>query len=253
MNNYFGVKVSIITVCYNAVNYIEKSIESVINQTYHNIEYIIIDGGSSDGTQALIQRYKDKISYYISEPDKGISDAFNKGIKVANGDLIALLNADDYFNNDTVERVVNTYINSHYPTNTILHGDLKVIGDKRIKIEKPRSFKRFIFELPMWHPTAFFTRDIYQRYFYNTDYKIAMDYELLSRFYADEGSFVYIPHIINNMNDGGISNISARKGFKEVKKASKQNLKVNYFLAEIFYLYRMGLYTLMMIKRKLFN
>ncbi len=248
-----NIKVSIITVCYNAAQHIETSIESVINQTYRNIEYIVIDGGSNDGTLDIISKYRAAISYFVSEQDNGISDAFNKGIALATGDLITMLNADDYFSIDAVEKMVDAYKKYDCPANTILHGDLKIIGDNRTKIEKARPFWRFIFELPIWHPTTFFSRDIYKRYAYDVNYKIAMDYELLSRFYHDKGNFIYVPHIINNMGDGGVSNISARKGFKEVKRASIRNLNVNFFLAQMFYLYRMGLYTLMIIKRKLFN
>ena len=88
-------KISIVTVCYNSKSHIEEAIQSVLNQTYKNLEYIVIDGGSTDGTLDIIDKYKDKIDYFVSEPDKGISDAFNKGIKAATGDIIGICNADD--------------------------------------------------------------------------------------------------------------------------------------------------------------
>ena len=89
-------KISIITVCYNSEAHIEEAILSVINQSYDNKEYLVIDGGSKDGTLNIIEKYKDRIDYFVSEPDKGISDAFNKGIKAASGDIIGILNSDDF-------------------------------------------------------------------------------------------------------------------------------------------------------------
>jgi len=245
--------ISIITVVYNAIDHIEKCINSVLEQTYKNIEYIIIDGGSTDGTLAIIQNYADKIKYTVSEPDNGISDAFNKGISLASGDLIGLLNADDYYNPDTVELVVNKYLEMERPLKTIFHGNINVIYPKRTVVYKPGNLSRFKFELPIWHPTMFATKDIYVDYSYNVDYKIAMDYELLSRAYSNNCRFVYLPYVINNMFGGGISNKAAIAGFREVTKASKRNLKVNALTAGFFLAYRTILYRLMMIKRTLFK
>lgn len=93
------VKISVITVCYNAVDTLEKTIQSVLEQTYHNIEYIIIDGGSTDGTVEIIHRYVDYLAYWVSEPDRGIYDAMNKGIERATGEWVNFMNAGDYFYN----------------------------------------------------------------------------------------------------------------------------------------------------------
>lgn len=108
MNDF---KISVITVCYNAVNEIEKTILSVLNQTYNNIEYIIIDGGSSDGTVDIIKKYADRLAYWLSESDKGIYDAMNKGIRVATGDYINFMNAGDRFaNSKVIERILSNQI-----------------------------------------------------------------------------------------------------------------------------------------------
>ena len=102
-------KISIITVCYNSEAHIEEAILSVINQSYENKEYLVIDGGSKDGTLNIIEKYKDKIDYFVSEPDKGISDAFNKGIKAATGDIIGILNSDDFMMPDALTKVAEQY------------------------------------------------------------------------------------------------------------------------------------------------
>ena len=113
--------VSVITVVYNGEKYLEQTIQSVINQTYNNIEYIIIDGGSTDTTLDIIKKYKDYISYFISEPDNGLYDAMNKGIRRANGELIGMLNSDDWLNLDAISTVQNAYVKN--PGTKILHGD----------------------------------------------------------------------------------------------------------------------------------
>ena len=247
------IKVTVVTVVFNAKDHIEKCINSIIDQTYNNIEYIVIDGASIDGTKDIINKYDKYITHFVSEPDKGISDAFNKGISLATGQLIGLLNADDYYNPDTVELVAKKYIEIGCPDKTIFHGHLRVIYPKRTEIYKPGSLSRFRFELPVWHPTLFVTKDVYENYRYNLDYKIAMDYELLSRAYADNCCFVAIPNVLNNMFGGGISNVAAIKGFKEVKRASQKNLNVNSLTANFLFIYRALLYRLMMIKRTLFR
>lgn len=104
------MKISVVTVCYNAADTIEKTMLSVLNQTYHDIEYIIIDGGSTDGTVEIIRKYADRIAYWVSEPDKGIYDAMNKGIKVATGEWINFMNAgDSLFSRDTLQQFIESY------------------------------------------------------------------------------------------------------------------------------------------------
>ena len=105
-------KISIITICYNSEAHLEEAILSVVNQAYKNKEYIIIDGGSTDKTLSIIEKYRNKIDYFVSEPDKGISDAFNKGIKVATGDMIGIINSDDKLEKDALQMVAESYEDS---------------------------------------------------------------------------------------------------------------------------------------------
>src|SRR6185369_14725253 len=118
--------VSIITVAYNAYPFIEKTIQSVLSQTYSPIEYIIIDGGSTDYTVDIIKGYSNRIAYWSSEKDNGISEAFNKGLSKATGDIIGIINADDWYENDTVERVVYDFGNAD-----ILYGDLQLLKKEK--------------------------------------------------------------------------------------------------------------------------
>jgi glycosyltransferase involved in cell wall biosynthesis len=161
-------KVSIITVCYNSEKTIEDTIKSVINQSYPNIEYIVIDGVSNDNTLAIISKYKDKITKIVSEKDKGIYDAINKGIRLATGDIIANLNSDDfYIDNNVIADVVATFENEKTDT---LYADLYYVDavdtNKIVRYWKSKQYKEGLF-LKGWmppHPTFFvkkkFTRNM---------------------------------------------------------------------------------------------
>lgn len=145
--------VSIITVVFNGAKYIEQTINSVINQSYKNIEYIIIDGASTDGTIDIIKQYENKISYWKSEKDKGIYFAMNKGISLANGELIGILNADDFYLPDTIKKIIDADKLFH---TDIYYGDIQYVSEngKSISFAKPDIFK--MKEMPaIFHPTCF--------------------------------------------------------------------------------------------------
>ncbi len=177
-----NIKISFIIVVYNSKNTIKETIESVLHQDYPLIEYIIIDGQSNDGTLDIIKMYKDKISKLISEKDNGIYDAMNKGIKLANGDIIGILNSDDIFeNNKVISKVVKIF-----KTNSInsLYADLKYVNrydtDKIIRYWKSSPFIKNSFKNG-WHPphpTFFVKKEIYEKYgYYNLNFKISADFE----------------------------------------------------------------------------
>jgi glycosyltransferase len=231
------MKVSIITVVYNNKDTIKDAIESVLNQTYKNIEYIIIDGGSIDGTVEIIKSYGNKIDKFISEKDNGIYDAMNKGIKLATGDIVGILNSDDFYaSNDIIEKVVNEFKEKKVDS---VYGDLVYVNakntDKIVRYWKSKPFKEGLFKKG-WHPahpTFFVKKEIYDKYgIFNLDFKIAADYELMLRFLEKyKISSSYISEIFVKMRVGGESNQSIKNIIKaniESYKAWKVNdLKIS--------------------------
>lgn len=168
-------KVTIVTVCLNAVNDIEKTLTSVVNQTYPNIEYIIIDGGSNDGTINIIEKYIDKIKYYISEPDEGIYNAMNKGIKIATGEWINFMNAGDYFyQSQTVSLFIENIKNVDAD---IVYGDTNCIynGYGEI-IRKPYQIFDIKKHMVFCHQSCFVKTEIMKSHPFSLKYKIASDY-----------------------------------------------------------------------------
>jgi glycosyltransferase len=203
------VKVSIITAVYNEIRTIRGCVESVRVQSYADIEHIIIDGDSTDGTVAVLENYRDCIATIISEPDNGIYDAMNKGIKAATGDIIGILNSDDMYADELViENVVNCLSENNVQT---CYGDLVYVDhedtDKVIRHWKSGNFFRERFKkgwMPP-HPTFFVKKDIYDQYgIFNLEFPLASDYELMLRFlYKYNVSTAYIPKFLVKMRTGG--------------------------------------------------
>lgn len=232
-------KVSIITVCYNSERTVEDTLQSVINQSYPNIEYIVIDGVSTDNTLAIINKYKDKISIIISEKDRGIYDAINKGIKLANGEIIANLNSDDfYIDNNVIADVVTTFEKEKTDT---LYADLYYVDavdtNKIVRYWKSKKYTEGLF-LKGWmppHPTFFVKKEVYDKHgLFDLQFKSAADYEIMLRFiHRFKTSIAYLPRVIVKMRIGGVSNASLKNRIKanqEDRKAWEVNgLKPNAF------------------------
>lgn len=213
------LKISIITVSYNSAKTISQTIESVLGQDYPHIEYIIIDGASVDGTQEIVKEYAQKIAIFKSEPDKGIYDAMNKGIQLAAGDAIGLLNADDVYANEKVISLVATCFEK--PSIDACYGDLVYFQDnqphKILRYWKSNHFKPGLFTQG-WcppHPTFFVRRKIYlQHGLFNTNYAMGNDVELMMRFLEKERvRCAYIPQVLVKMRAGGVSNKSIKNIF----------------------------------------
>ncbi len=174
-------KLSIITVCYNSEKTLERTIKSVLGQKYDNLEYIIVDGGSNDGTIDIIKKYEDKISKWISEPDKGISDAFNKGIRMATGEIVGLINSDDGYLKNAFKHLMDAY----EPSVDIYRGNIIFWNtDTGSKIvEKPTiNMPYAAWKVNVCHQSVFVRRDAYKKYgVFNENYKYNMDFDLLLR------------------------------------------------------------------------
>ncbi|WP_017726152.1 glycosyltransferase family 2 protein [Halalkalibacterium ligniniphilum] len=230
MTNTEQPLVSIITVCFNSQDTIEDTILSVINQTYENIEYIIIDGGSTDGTIDIIKKYEGRISKYISEPDQGIYDAMNKGINLSKGKLIHILNSDDrYYNDKIVESIIKVYLQNKNVD--IFHGQiLKKYKrfDSIKKVKHPLAMLKKT--MVLYHPSFFVNRKAYERYgkFKSDVFKISADYEWTLRCYCNNAFFYSIDILLVEMNDGGISSNNMLNIIKEDYIARKLN-EINYF------------------------
>ena len=226
------MKVSIITVAFNSAQYIEDCIKSVLSQSYPNIEYIVIDGGSTDGTVDIIKKFESKISKWISEPDEGIYDALNKGIKLASGTVIGILHSDDFYtSNKVLEKVSNVFIEN--PNAEGCYGDLCYVypnnSNKIIRYWRAGDFDREKTKYGWMppHPTCFFKTEVYKNYGrFDKSYKIASDYEILLRFiYKHKIKLIYLNEVITAMRLGGKSNKSVsnilmkmREDYKIMKK-----------------------------------
>jgi glycosyltransferase involved in cell wall biosynthesis len=203
---------SIITVVYNDEDNIEKTILSVLAQTYRNIEYIIIDGASTDRTLSVINKYKDRVSKIISEPDLGIYDAMNKGINIAKGDYISLLNSGDTYERDTCQ-IVSNKINELKAD--IYHGMIRVFDDKQL-ISIQGCTIHNIKNSMINHPTCFVSKQIYSKNTYDLRYKSASDYDFIIKNYNDGAVFCFIEKILANFYLGGIS--SSKNGLLETTR-----------------------------------
>ena len=203
--------VSIITVAYNADLYIEKSFLSVVNQTYSPIEYIIIDGGSIDNTVDIIKRYSNRIAYWCSEKDNGISDAFNKGLSKATGDIIGIINADDWYEKDTIGKVVN-----FFESTDIVYGDLQLWEREKKDFIQKGNHSLLTREMTVNHPTVFIKKSCYKKFGnFREEYKCAMDYDLMLRLYTNNCVFKYIPFVLSNMRLEGLSDSNWLLGCRE--------------------------------------
>ena len=208
------ILVTILTPCFNSGKTIEKTLECIESQTYKNIEYMIVDGGSTDDTLAIIQRHKDKLPQdfkLISEKDNGIYDAMNKGIKLAKGQLIGIVNSDDSYELDTVEQVVIHFGNNRYE---VIYGMQRIYLDGEEKTVVIYHHE-FLPQQMITHPTCFVTRETYEKFgVFDTQYHSAADYDLMLRYYKS-GEVVFTPvyRVLSNFALGGMS--SSQTGVRE--------------------------------------
>ncbi len=226
------MKFSIITVTYNSEKYLEDCIRSVRKQNYKNIEHIIIDGKSTDGTLRIIENNKQHIAHWVSETDRGMYDAINKGLQMATGDIIGILNSDDMLASaDVIRSIADCFETTHTDS---VYGDLVYVHPentkKIIRFWKGQSYKRSRFRygwMPA-HPTFYMRRELLQQYgLYENHYFTAADYEFMARYlYRHRISSTYLETMIVKMRTGGASNIN----FKMRLRANRRDylaMKIN--------------------------
>lgn len=244
-----NLKVSIITVSYNSVKTISDTIKSVLSQLYPNIQYIIIDGSSTDGTIELVKSFGKSISKFVSEPDNGIYDAINKGIRLATGNIVGIINSDDFFyDNNVIERVVESFKENEIDA---VFGDAQFVDpiktSKIVRYYSSKYFKtgKFKYGFMPAHPSFYVKRELFEKLgYYKVDYKIAADFELLLRFlYINRIKYKYLEIPFLSMRIGGVSNKSILSKYilnKEIYRACKENgIQTNYFLLYFKYFIKM--------------
>lgn len=240
------MKVSIITVVYNNKEHIASCIKSVQQQSYNNIEHVIIDGNSTDGTKEYIQNNVNGKSIFISEPDKGMYDAMNKGIRNSTGDIIGILNSDDiFYDNEVIENVVSEFKRNDI---TALYGNIVFVKQNNltdvIRTYSAKKFtpNKFAYGFMPPHPSFYAKRELFSKYgVYKEDYKIAADYELLIRLLAIEKiKCAYVEFFSVRMRMGGASNKNLKSVHllnKEIVRACRENgIKTNIGLVYFKYL-----------------
>lgn len=234
------MKVSLITVCFNSVKTLEATIQSVAGQTYPDIEHIVVDGGSTDGTLDVIAHYRNDLSKVVSEPDHGIYDAMNKGVALATGEVIGFLNADDmYAHSDVIARVAKIMQRSELDA---LYGDVAFFRpeepQKTVRRYRSSHFRpsRIAWGWMPAHPALFLHCRVFENVgAFRTDYRIAGDFELVARaFHSGELRYQYLPEVLVHMRIGGVSTGGWRNTVllnREVIRACRENgIYTNYLM-----------------------
>ncbi len=218
-----GSWVTVITVAFNSVATISRTIDSIAAQTYPRVEYIIVDGGSIDGTLELLRQREADIDLWLSEKDRGISDAFNKGIALASGQFISLVNSDDWMDPDHLARAVACLQETDAD---FVFGNLMVHGARSapqyVIDGDPHYARRIGHSMPaLSHPSVVCRREVYERQgLYDRELRIAMDYEWLLRGYKSGIRGRYVPEITSHMGEGGVSDLRGHVGLREVRDVS---------------------------------
>lgn len=258
------MKVSIITATYNSASTVRDTIESVLHQTYPNIEYLIIDGASKDSTLNIVQKYQSQFDgriCCISEPDKGIYDAMNKGIQLATGDVVGILNSDDFYTSIyVVENLVKEMQQAEVDA---IYGDIHYVDGKNItkcvRYYSSSIFRRSLMRLGFMpaHPSFYCKREVYNKYgTFNTSYQVAADFEnLLRLIFVNRIKIAYLPMDFVTMRIGGASS-SGMQSHKQIMRDHLKALRANGVYSNVFllglrYLYKLWELVLAVIKHKL--
>lgn len=223
--------ISVVTVVYNGEAFLEETILSVINQSYDNVEYIIIDGGSSDGTIDIIKKYENAIDYWVSENDSGIYDAMNKGIDLVSGEWINFMNAGDQFYDAYVLKSIS--FEKIESAVDIVYGNYKVLYQKKSRIAQSGSVENLWKGSQFSHQSAFIRTTLHKQNFYNLNNKIVADFEFFYHSYCDNVKFKYINKNVATITAGGISDIKRIDGIISMWNILEKNTKIN-----LYYIFR---------------
>ncbi|MEE4243252.1 MAG: glycosyltransferase family 2 protein [Desulfopila sp.] len=226
--------ISVITIVLNGENELRQTINSVLQQTYERVEYIVIDGGSADGTVAILKEYEPHLAYWSSEKDKGISDAFNKGIARAKGEIVGLINAGDWYEPDTLEQVAAVF--QRDKSVDVVCGTLQFWKGKCREYLCTSVPQLLECEMSVTHPTCFVRKESYSRAgLFSLDYKMAMDYEMLLRLKKLGCRFVSLNCVLANMQHYGVSEENWQAALHETHRARKALLGSSFYTTIWYY------------------
>ena len=228
------MKISVITVTYNRAAVLKNAIESVLKQKFNDYEYIVVDGASKDNTVDILKQYEPRFEgrmHWISEPDKGLYDAINKGIKMASGDIVGIINSDDFFHReDTLDIISKQFDNSEIEA---IYGDERDVDiddiNKVVRIDRGAYFRTWMYRIGLMpaHQTFYARRILFEKLgYYKTNYRIAADFELMLRFaYINKVKFKYVPETLLTFRTGGVSSKLSNKWLlnKETIRACREN------------------------------
>lgn len=222
-------KVTIVTVTYNCVDLLEGTIKSILSQTFNDYEYIIIDGGSTDGTIDVINKYKTKLSFWCSEKDNGIFDAMNKGINHANGEWINFMNAGDFFYDENVLDLV--FSDNNTESFSFIYGDNVVINGEQTIYKKANPFyksKKIHRRMGFNHQSVFVKTNLAKKNQFDLNFKIAADYNMINKIYKSGGRPLYISSPLSITNLNGISAKNRNRQLYEEEIISNANKNIRY-------------------------
>lgn len=247
--------ISVVTVVRNGERTLARAMQSVAKQTYRNVQYIVVDGNSTDSTPQIIQLHRDHVDVLIQEPDRGIYDAFNKGLRLAQGLYVCILNCDDHLEPHALERLVQSIPQgATQDALPIIHANLKLLtmDGQPIRVLRHRAdaFARRFSAMPVNHPSTFVPRVVYQKLgVFDDSYRIAGDYEFVLRVHRAGVSFMYLDEELVSMQVGGASSLKqsgvlAKERFRVIRTHGAGLL-----MATLFYLADVSMFSLRKAKR----
>ena len=230
---------SIITIVLNGDDALRRTMQSVLQWPRQNVEYIIIDGGSTDHTVQLLQEFDDRVEYWVSEPDKGISDAFNKGLALCRGEIVGIINAGDWYEADAYKEVLTALAVDRVAG--VFCGNMQ-FWDGMKKAYRTDAVPALLSrDMTVAHPACFVRRSLYQTYGgFSLDYRYAMDYELLLRFFVHDVIMVRTGNVLANMQHDGVAEMNWRRALQETHRARQQYIRSSFFAGRVYLGYLTG-------------